>query len=102
MVSLLIQDIECMWLPSYLDAEEHVKGKVSLQHVGHPPNYDIKAANGLEIPYIGDAVLDFTVAGVKVPGLRQHDYCGLVDEMFEQPVTATRSVSVVRYGCTTL
>lgn len=28
----------------------------------------LKAANGLSIPYTGYAILDFSVAGVKVPG----------------------------------
>ncbi|KAA0716592.1 hypothetical protein E1301_Tti019184 [Triplophysa tibetana] len=72
---LLIHDIECMGLPSYLDAEEHVKGKVSLLIVGPSPNTDLRAANGLEIPYIGYALVDFTVAAMLLPDpSRKHDF----------------------------
>lgn len=33
-----------------------------------PTWFRLKAANGLEIPYIGYAVLDLEVEGIKVPG----------------------------------
>ena len=42
-------------------------GNVGLESGDEPRWLSLKAANGLQIPYIGYALLDFTVGGVKLP-----------------------------------
>lgn len=72
MVSVMIQDIECTGL---LDTGSQInlmqrsmfEEKFPQYEMGQDPVLTLRAANGLEIPYIGYAVFDFNVAGVQVP-----------------------------------
>lgn len=71
MVSVMIQNIKCTGL---LDTGSQVtlmqqsmfEEKFPQYKLGQAPVLILRAANGLEIPYIGYASFDFNVAGVQV------------------------------------
>lgn len=71
-VSVMIKDIECTGLLDTgsqvtLMQESMFKEKFPQYQLGQTPVLTLRAANGLEIPYVKYAVLDFKVAGVQIP-----------------------------------
>uniref|UniRef100_A0A3B1KBC2 Gypsy retrotransposon integrase-like protein 1 n=1 Tax=Astyanax mexicanus TaxID=7994 RepID=A0A3B1KBC2_ASTMX len=71
-LEVLVEDVKCIGLldtGSQVTLMQHGMLKKYFPHyqMGQAPILTLKAANGLEIPYVGYAVLNFEIAGVQIP-----------------------------------
>lgn len=72
-VDVLIQNVPCKGLLDTgsqvtLMRQSMLEDKFPSYKLGDAPLLTLRAANGLEIPYVGYAVLDFEVAGIQLQG----------------------------------
>ncbi|XP_063075849.1 uncharacterized protein LOC134465891 isoform X1 [Engraulis encrasicolus] len=68
-------------------------GDVRMKDVAEVPWLTLKAANGLALPYVGYALLDFEVGGIRVPGKGVI----VVEDRYLPPNYAVLGMNVIQY-----